>query len=360
MRRAQAMKSVLSIPTLVLTACLAPGGPATAQQTFSEETIEFRSPGATLSGTLLVPDGPGPHPAVVFLHGSGPMTRAGFMGYAREYARMGVATLAYDKRGAGESSGELLDPMPELADDAAAAVEYLRSRDDVDADRIGFWGISQAGWIAPLAARRTDGVSFIIMISGGGAAPKDSELFSWRRMFEGEGLSARQSETAMSLITDYFDYLTTGHGRAPLVARIDSLRRGALAGLQDLPAGHRDEFVAMLDRILPAHENLHLYAMLATYDPVDDIAALGDMPVLLLFGDRDTDHPTDLALQKWREGFERAGNTRGTIVVFPGAGHGIRMREGWTGEGRAPFADGYRDLMTGWLWRHVVDPSPER
>ena len=73
-----------------------------------------------------------------------------------------------------------------------------------------------------------------------------------------------------------------------------------------------------------------------------------------MFGDHDTNHPTAVAVEKWREGLRQAGNEQVTIMVFPGAGHGIRMREGYTGTGRPPFADGYEDLMLGWLWRHVV------
>jgi dipeptidyl aminopeptidase/acylaminoacyl peptidase len=81
-----------------------------------------------------------------------------------------------------------------------------------------------------------------------------------------------------------------------------------------------------------------------------------ECPILLMFGDRDAEHPTELAVRKWREGLSRAGNDDLTLMVFPGAGHGIRMREGYTGTDRAPFADGYAEAMLGWLWLHVVVP----
>jgi hypothetical protein len=73
-----------------------------------------------------------------------------------------------------------------------------------------------------------------------------------------------------------------------------------------------------------------------------------------MFGDRDTDHPTALAAERWRQGLEQAGNHRSTRMIFPGAGHGIRMRDGYTGSGPAPFADGYLDAQVGWLWRVVL------
>ncbi|MFW6084916.1 MAG: alpha/beta hydrolase family protein [Gemmatimonadota bacterium] len=329
------------------------GGLATAQAPFVERDVMFESGTARLAGTLIVPEADGPVPAIVFLHGSGPMTRAGFRSYAEEYAGMGVASLAYDKRGAGESVGESGSPFDDYSDDAAAAIEFLRSQPEIDSDRVGFWGISQAGWIGPMAAVKTPGVAFMIMVSGGGASPKASELFSWAREFEGAGLDEAQSEVAMGVIRDYYEYLATGEGRPRLVARIDSIRAGTIRGLHMLPREALGEFADALTRILPTEARWSDYSALATYDPATDIATL-NIPLLLLFGDRDTDHPTDQAIDGWREGLDRAGNDGATIVVFPGAGHGIRMADGWRGEGRAPFADGYRDVMAGWLWRHVV------
>jgi hypothetical protein len=73
-----------------------------------------------------------------------------------------------------------------------------------------------------------------------------------------------------------------------------------------------------------------------------------------MFGDLDTDHPTELAVSRWREGLSAAGNPDATVMIFPGAGHGIRMRDGFTGPGSAPFAAGYAEAQVGWLWLHVM------
>ena len=113
------------------------------------------------------------------------------------------------------------------------------------------------------------------------------------------------------------------------------------------------QFARQLSQILPSEENRANWSWVATWDPVPSMARISG-PVLLMFGDHDTNHPTAVAVEKWREGLRQAGNEQVTIMVFPGAGHGTRMREGYTGTGRPPFADGYEDLMLGWLWRHVV------
>ena len=311
---------------------------------FAERDVTFRSGSVELRGTLLLPAMTGRHPAVVFLHGSGPATRAGARRYAEEFARIGVASLLFDKRGSGSSTGSwITSSLDDLAADALAAVNYLKTQEEVDAGRIGFWGVSQAGWVATLAASQSQDVAFMILISGGGASPRESELFSYRRAFEEAGMSESEKADAFGILDMYFGYLATGEGRPQLAARLEAAREGRLSPLAQ-----------QLSRILPSEENRATWSWVATWDPTPSMARIRG-PVLLMFGDRDSNHPTDVAVQKWREGLQQAGNDQMTITIFPGAGHGIRMREGNSGTARPPFADGYEDVMLGWLWRHVVN-----
>lgn len=319
-------------------------GPAAAQAPrFTERDVTFRNGSVELKGTLMLPVVKGPHPAVVFLHGSGPVTRAGARTYAEEFAGLGVASLFFDKRGSGSSSGSwTTSSLNDLAMDALAAVKYLKTQDGIDPRRIGFWGVSQAGWVATLAASQSEDVAFMILISGGGATPRESELFSYGRAFEQAGLSEAEKADAFGILDSYFGYLATGNGRSRLVERLESVREGRLSPL-----------AKQLNQVLPSEENRANWSWVATWDPAPSMAKI-KRPLLLMFGDRDTDHPTAVAVQKWREGLKSAANDELTLVVFPGAGHGIRMREGHTGSGRPPFADGYMELMLGWMWRHVV------
>lgn len=310
---------------------------------FTEREVVFRNGEVELHGTLMLPTVRTPSPAIVFLHGSGPHPRGGFRPYAEEFAKLGVASLFFDKRGSGDSGGSWITAsLDDLAGDALAAVGHLTAEPRIDADRIGFWGISQAGWIAPLAGSRSEDVAFMILISGGGASPRESEMFSYEREFERAGLSAEDTARATEVLEAYYDYLATGERRAELVARLDELRSGRLSPLAD-----------QLDRILPSEDNRANWSWVATHDPAPHIENFTG-PILLMFGADDTDHPTTLAVERWREGLRTAGNSRVTLMVFPGAGHGIRMREGHGGAGRAPFADGYAEVQIGWLWRNVI------
>src|SRR6266576_6789168 len=106
-----------------------------------EEDVTFKSGGVTLTGTLRLPLTKGRHPAIFLLVGSGPVARDGEWFYADHFARNGIATLVYDKRGTGSSGGDYRDEsMNEEAADALAGVHYLQSRKDINARRVGLYG----------------------------------------------------------------------------------------------------------------------------------------------------------------------------------------------------------------------------
>ena len=147
------------------------------------EDIEFASHGARLSGSLVLPREGRIHSAVVYIHGSGPQTRS--MGVARLFADAGIAALVYDKRGVGKSGGEYESKQNVsgknvvlLADDAAAALAELARHPALDGVPLGFTGISQAGWIAPLAARRSRRVDFLLMWSGPVCKVSEEDIYS--------------------------------------------------------------------------------------------------------------------------------------------------------------------------------------
>lgn len=134
-----------------------------------EEEVRFPSGGVSLAGTLTLPAGTGPFPAVAVVHGSGSTPRTYGQAFSRFFVRAGVAVLAYDKRGVAQSGGrwpgEAASPqnVDVYARDAEAAVRFLAAHPRVDGARVGLWGASQAGWIIPLAATREPRVSFAVI-----------------------------------------------------------------------------------------------------------------------------------------------------------------------------------------------------
>ncbi len=152
--------------------------------------VRFRSDGATLAGTLLLPPGSGRRAAVAYVTGSGPTTREYLPELQALLLHNGVAVLAYDKRGVGASGGTYPGESPtestidQLARDAAAAARFLAARPEVDRARVGLAGHSQAGWIMPLAATREPAIRFLVAFSGPAVTADENDLY---QSLAGEG-----------------------------------------------------------------------------------------------------------------------------------------------------------------------------
>jgi len=146
------------------------------------EEVEFQSNGVTLAGSIAWPDQPATA-AVVFIHGSGKQARN--LDLAKRFAENGIAALVYDKRGAGKSGGEYEgnqsvsgQNIQLLADDAAAAFDALAGKPALAGVPVGFTGISQAGWIAPLAALSRPRASFLVLWSGPVSKVSEEDIYS--------------------------------------------------------------------------------------------------------------------------------------------------------------------------------------
>ena len=131
----------------------------------SVKEVTFQTGDVALKGWFVTPDGPGPHPAVVLLHGAGPQTGDGLPAriYGNAFLRSGIAVLTYDKRGVGGSGGTYgRNRYRDFIEDGISAVRYLQSRSDVAAGSIGLFGSSESGWFAPEIALRAGDVAYII------------------------------------------------------------------------------------------------------------------------------------------------------------------------------------------------------
>ena len=118
--------------------------------------VTFNSHGDTIAAWFWHPGGEGRQPCVVLGHGFSGTRRDGLEAFAERFAAAGLAALAFDYRYFGDSTGEprqVLDIKRQL-EDWQAAIAYVRSRDDVDPDRVAVWGSSFAGGHAITTAAR--------------------------------------------------------------------------------------------------------------------------------------------------------------------------------------------------------------
>ena len=147
------------------------------------ENIEFISHNVKLSGTIVFPNNGEIHSAVVFVHGSGKQTKN--MHWAKRFASEGIAALVYDKRGVGRSGGEYEGNQSVseknvnlLADDSIAALNVLHKHAKTKNLPLGLTGISQAGWIVPIASEKSKLVNFMVLWSSPVCKVSEEDIFS--------------------------------------------------------------------------------------------------------------------------------------------------------------------------------------
>ena len=268
-----------------------------AAGTFREEELRFTNGGVTLSGTVLVPEGSPPDrkSAIVLVHGAGPGPREQYRQEAEAFARAGVVTLIYDKRTAGYSQLERSYEL--LAGDALEAVRALRARPDVAPHAVGLWGLSEGGWVVPIAAARSPAVAFVVLVAATGVPPAQQHAWYLENELRRQGVDG-------SLVAAFARTWT---------------RQLAGAGL-----------------FAEAH-----------HDPVPSLEGVRQ-PVLALWGAHDRVEPAAESARIVREALERGGNTRYTLRFFPDAEHGLRVSpDGFIVHDR--LAPGYPELVTSWI-----------
>ncbi len=303
----------------------------------TEEEFSFRNGDVTLQGTLTMPKGPGPHPAVVLVHGSGPLTRRHIGIWAPFFASQGFAVLGFDKRGTGASTGDWQQVgFGPLADDVVAAVRALAARSEIRRDRIGLWGISQAGWVMPLAASRApDDIAFLIVHAGTGTTVREQGVLNLQHEYRFGGATEEQIAT----VTRYrmLDDSVTVTGRG-----FDRLER--------FYQEHGD--AAALYPPSPADAPFRAYyRMLIDYDPAATWTRVTG-PVLLFFGELDANVPPRESWPPIERGLRAARNTRVEHYILPKANHVLlaaRTGAGSEYPGLSRFVPGYFDRMAAWL-----------
>src|SRR5215469_14076734 len=319
------------------------------QHAVREEPVWFVSGKVNLAGTLVLPEGPGAHPAVVLFHGSGPQARDLFT--ARWFASQGIAALAYDKRGVGESTGDFrVIPFMQLCDDGLAAIAYLKSRNEIDAKRIGVWGLSQGGWLGPLASSRSADVAFVIAVSGPVVSPGEQMIVYYANELRRQGVAERDVREASAVRRDIWSYMSSGNGYERVKTELELART---KGWFSQAKVQQDDSFGTLPKpeelSKPVGRSLLWYKQEAIYDPVVALRALR-APALFLFGDRDQLIPVQDSVSVLRRVLGEDAHHDFTIREFANDDHEMRVD---VGETRGEIDPEYLRTMREWLAAHL-------
>jgi pimeloyl-ACP methyl ester carboxylesterase len=320
---------------------LASSDPAPSSVTPGEPTtleIQFRADGFELVGDLILPASAGPHPAVIVVSGSGSQTRDSTPGYSvvkRTFGAAGFAVFSWDKPGNGASTGELdgEHTVTERADILLEGIRVLGERADIDATRIGLWGLSQAGWVMPLALERNPEIAFMVVVSGGGEDSIDQMAFQISEQLVCDGLSTADAE------------LVETYGAQAAKGTTYELYTEAMAILLEIPG--TEQFVgtsaAAEDEWQPWPPDIDAYL-----DPMDVIEHT-TIPVLAVFGEMDKNVDPVQGAAAYEAALLAAGNQNYLVEAIPGVGHTMqRQATGCLGEPGGAVSQRFVELMEQW------------
>jgi pimeloyl-ACP methyl ester carboxylesterase len=282
---------------------------------YRSEEVGYENPqrrGVHLAGTITIPEGKGPFPAVLLITGSGAQDRdetlfdhKPFLVLADHLTRRGIAVLRVDDRGRGGSTGATrMDTSEDYASDVAAGVGFLKSRSDIDARRIGLLGHSEGGLIAPLVASKDPSIAFLVLWAGPGVSGGD-------------------------VIVEQARVLTLASGATPAAADAAARNQRAIVDANiaaaDAEAARTAVVKAMQERGMPSPPESALravssawYRFYIAYDPVPALRAT-KAPVLALLGSKDLQVTVEQNLSPLRKAL--ADNSRAEVRVLENLNH---------------------------------------
>ena len=327
-----------------------------ARAPYVEREVSFNNFAAhnQLAGTLSLPSGKGPFPAIVLIAGTGHNTRDEtvwghkvFLVLADALTRNGIAVLRYDKRGEGGSSGNYdAATTADFASDAEAAVAWLKTQPQIDGSRIGVLGHSEGGIIAPAVGAADKGVAFVIMIAG--PCIRGDKLFVLQSAMTAKAYGAPDDYIAKrkSFDQELYSAIISAHSES---AAFDRAKAFIAQGMADKIVDANEAETLAKDDTTP-WERYFL-----AYDPAPTLARL-TVPVLVLNGSLDVQVPANENLAAAREALKK--NAKAAVMELPGMNH--LLQDAKTGapneyndieETMSPIA---LKIITDWVSRNVL------
>jgi pimeloyl-ACP methyl ester carboxylesterase len=324
---------------------------ATTSSSISEE-IQFSNGDAHLTGTVYLPRTGDRVPAVVVLHHAGLPTRDANL-YRHLYdglPAMGIAVLVYDRRGSGQSSGQMDKADYEtLADDAVAGQHALARFSRIDPKKIGFWGLSQGGWLAVLAAGRSKDAAFAISVSAPLVTADEQMQFATRNLLTVRGYSQSDVQEMLAARNAWIEYL---HRKTSRNDAVEALRKAETKPWFDIAYLPRASQLTNDPEHDPNRRRLD-------DDPITAVQHT-KVPVLFLYADSDPWVPVGESVKRLRSLAAALPNIQYAVVdnanhemMFPG--NETMQVDAEATRKEAPQAPTYFMLLASWIARHAAN-----
>ena len=288
---------------------------------YVEEEVTFHggAEGIELSGTLTLPKGAGPFPAVLLVAGSGPQDRDASLANHRPFlliadalTRKGIAVLRYDKRGVGKSTGnpDAATTM-DLAADAKAALAFLKSRKEIDGSRIGLIGHSEGAIIAPYLAGHSKEVKWLVLLAAPATPGEQTLLHQSELIGRAGGLTDEQLEASLGFDQAAYALVRKEKDPSALAEKLVALVKET--GLDAaLPPAALETQLRMLSS--------PWFRFFLDYDPLPNLKTVS-CPVLALYGQKDLQVAPKANLPLLQKALQEATNSRAETRELPELNH---------------------------------------
>lgn len=321
-----------------------------------ESEVAFPSGDVTLAGTLTLPaSGQGPFPAVLLIHGSGPVDRDEnapglktdiFRQFAEALAAAGVASLRFDKRGVGESDGDAASASrADLLDDVRAALDALRAQPEVDGARIILIGHSEGAYLAPIVAAEDPTIAGLVLLMGAARSLADITRWQVETLLRLQGASDEQVSAALVQEDQYLAFVKGSEGEWTDYS-YDELKR-AMPWLTEQAASTLAATPLSLSWLREHYAD----------DPRAWLRQVS-APVLVVNGEKDLQVPSSEA-DGIRAALEEGKNPEVTVRVLVDLNHFLRHHPEEPSlmyrHLDEPVDSRVLDAVTTWLKRHLVD-----
>ncbi len=286
-----------------------------------------------LAGTLTLPESIGKVPAVVIVSGLGPNDRNASVSGHQPFAvladyltRHGIAVLRYDTRGTGGSTGKMeYAALLDLAADAWAGVEYLKTRPEIDSAKTGFIGHAEGALLSTLAASKREGVAFLVLLGAPGLPGAESMKY----YVQAAGTAANLNPAALDLLVKLYDTYGRAFSADPatlggLGEEIGTLQAeiGKLSPDEQAKLGQLGDRAGLYFR----YPEAPWVRDVMTTDPGPVLESV-KVPVLSVAGSLDCLYPVSVHQPEIEQHLKAGGGSRNLIKTLSGLNHLLQKAE---------------------------------
>lgn len=326
-------------------------------------TFKNEKAGITLAGTLTLPKKEGNFPAVILITGSGAQNRdeeimghKPFLVLADFLTKNGIAVLRYDDRGVGKSTGDFeTATTQDFATDADAAFQYLKTRKEINKNKIGLAGHSEGGAIAPIVAVKNPDAAFIVLMAGPAIAGDEVMMLQNYMLGKADGMPEEELTKLGGINRKVYDIIKQESNTNEMQTKMHTLLNAELKPLfvsKGIPQSNIDQYINMQisGLISPWYVNF------MKYDPAPTLEKV-KCPILAINGDKDLQVAAMANLNAIKRIAEKSGNKKVTTKQLPGLNHlfqesdkGLPSEYGTIEQTISPAA---LNEISGWILKQV-------